>query len=68
MPRHFVAKHAPRYEVVTLEPPIPLLSAPVLTVAPQVALRDGGLAWLLAAIEAAARAAKTERRKQRRQD
>jgi DNA-binding transcriptional LysR family regulator len=66
MPRHFVAKHAPRFKVVTLQPPIPLLSAPVLAVAPQVATRDRGLAWFLDAIEAAARLAKTERRKQPR--
>ena len=62
MPRHFVGKHAARYKVVTLEPPVPLLSAPILAVAPQVATRDGGLAWFLGVLEAAARAAKTERR------
>ena len=66
MPRHFVAKHAPRHKVVTLEPPIPLLSAPILAVVPQVAIRDGGLAWFLGVLESAARGAKTERRTKRR--
>jgi DNA-binding transcriptional LysR family regulator len=62
MPRHFVAKHAPRYRVAVLEPPIPLLSAPIFAVAPQVAIRDSGLAWFLDAIERAARAATPPRR------
>jgi DNA-binding transcriptional LysR family regulator len=58
LPRHFAAKHAARYKVVSFEPPIPLMSSPILAVAPQVATRDAGLAWLLGAIEAAARAAR----------
>ncbi len=63
LPRHFVAKHAGRYPVVSFEPPMPLMSSPILAVAPQVATRDGGLLWLLGAIEAAAREAREGRRK-----
>ena len=63
LPRHFVAKHASRYKVVSFEPPMPLMSSPILAVAPQVAMRDGGLAWLLDSLEAAARVAKVARRK-----
>ena len=61
LPRHFVAKHASRYPVVVMEPPVPLMSAPVLAVAPAVATRDSGLAWLLGALERAAASAKTRR-------
>jgi DNA-binding transcriptional LysR family regulator len=63
LPRHFVAKHAGRYDVVSFEPPMPLLSSPILAVAPQVATRDGGLAWLLDALTSAAPVAKDLRRK-----
>jgi DNA-binding transcriptional LysR family regulator len=66
LPRQFVAKHAARYKVVCFEPPIPLLSAPILAVAPQVATRDAGLAWLLDALDASARAENMERRRRRR--
>lgn len=67
MPRHFVAKHAPRYKVAVLEPPVPLLSAPIFAVAPHVAIRDSGLAWFLDAIERAARAVTLPRRMRPRQ-
>ena len=53
MPRHFVAACAARYRVVVTEPPIPLSSSAVLAVAPQVATMDGGLSWLLGALERA---------------
>jgi DNA-binding transcriptional LysR family regulator len=62
LPRHFAAKHASRYGVSIIEPPIPLMSAPVLAVVPTVAMRDGGLAWLLDALERAAQSAKTRRK------
>lgn len=64
LPRHFVAKHAGRYRVQTFEPPMPLMSSPIQAVAPQVALRDGGLQWLLDALTAAASAARELRAKQ----
>jgi DNA-binding transcriptional LysR family regulator len=61
LPRHFVARHGARYRVVSSEPPFPFLSAPLKAVAPAVATRDAGLAWLLEAIERAARHAKMPR-------
>jgi DNA-binding transcriptional LysR family regulator len=61
LPRHFVAKHASRYEVVSVEPPISLLSSPIVAVAPQVATRDGGLAWLMEELVKAAQSLKVKR-------
>ena len=58
LPRHFVAKHASRYPVVGFEPPMPLMSSPILALAPQVATRDGGLLWLLDALETSGKAAR----------
>jgi DNA-binding transcriptional LysR family regulator len=58
LPRHFVAKHAPRYKIVSFEPPMPLMSSPIMAVAPQVATRDGGLLWLLDSLEIAGKAAR----------
>lgn len=66
LPRHFVAKHAGRYDVVSFEPPLPLMASPIVAVAPQVAMRDGGLAWLLNALVLAAGNAKVERRARKR--
>jgi len=56
MPRRFAARYAARYRVVVAEPPIPLMNAPVLAIAPQVATMDGGLTWLLGVLERAGRA------------
>jgi DNA-binding transcriptional LysR family regulator len=56
LPRHFVAKHAPRYKIVSFEPPMPLMSSPIMAVTPQVATRDGGLLWLLDSLEIAGKA------------
>ena len=55
MPRRFVTRYAARYKVVVAEPPIPLSSSPVLAIAPQVATMDGGLTWLLEALERSAK-------------
>lgn len=60
LPRHFVAKHGGRYDVVSIEPPIPLLASPIAAVAPQVATRDGGLAWLMGELEKSARSLKVK--------
>lgn len=57
MPRHFVAKHAPNYKVATFEPPLELMSSPILAVAPQVATRDSGLLWLLDLLQQAGKTA-----------
>jgi len=56
IPRRFAARYAARYRVVVAEPPIPLMNAPVLAIAPQVATMDGGLTWLLGVLERAGRA------------
>ena len=61
LPRHFVLKHAKRYDVTVDEMPFPALAAPLVVVAPQAALRDAGLVWLLDAIEKAAKRAKMVR-------
>jgi DNA-binding transcriptional LysR family regulator len=61
LPRQFVAKHATPYNLVVSEPPFPFLSAPLRVVAPQAALRDAGLVWLLDVIEGAAKHAKMAR-------
>jgi len=70
LPRQFVAKHGARYKVVTSEPPFPFLSSALRALAPHAAMSDEGLAWLLDAIEKAARVArsgapKTSRKKPR---
>jgi DNA-binding transcriptional LysR family regulator len=58
LPRQFVAKQGARYKVVTSEPPFPFLSSPIRLIAPQAGVSDRGLAWLLDAIERAARTAR----------
>jgi DNA-binding transcriptional LysR family regulator len=58
LPRHFVARHSARYKVVSFEPPLPLMSSPIVAIAPQVATRDGGLLWLLESLESAGKAAR----------
>ena len=68
LPRQFVAKHGARYKIVTSEPPFPFLSSALRAVAPQAAMSDDGLAWLLQAIERTAkvvgsRTAPTHRRR-----
>lgn len=61
VPRHFAAKHAKHYDVVVSELPFPALSAPLVAIAPQAAMRDAGLVWLLEAIERSAKHAKMTR-------
>ena len=56
LPRRFALLHASRYKVSIMEPPFQVLSAPLRAVAPEVATRDAGLAWLLAQLEKAAKA------------
>lgn len=51
LPRRFVAKHAARFGVVALEPPLPLPRTRLNAVAPKVAMMDAGLAWLLDLLE-----------------
>jgi DNA-binding transcriptional LysR family regulator len=57
LPRTFASRHARRYQVEITEPPIPLMASPIRAIAPQAALADAGLAWLLDMLAAAAKAA-----------
>ncbi|MEQ1950823.1 LysR family transcriptional regulator [Mesorhizobium sp. CN2-181] len=47
LPRRFVDMHGARFGVVAIEPPLPLGTFTLNIVTPQVALRDGGVAWLV---------------------
>jgi DNA-binding transcriptional LysR family regulator len=47
LPRQFVAMHAARFAVVARDPPLPLTRFRLNAVAPQVAMMDAGLAWLI---------------------
>jgi DNA-binding transcriptional LysR family regulator len=55
VPRRFALLHAARYKLNVVEPPFPMLSSPLRAVVPGVAMRDGGLAWLLAQLETVAK-------------
>jgi DNA-binding transcriptional LysR family regulator len=57
LPRQFALRNAPRYPVNISEPPFPFLSSPLRAVVPEVATRDGGIAWLLEVLEKSAKAA-----------
>lgn len=46
LPRRFAAMHAPRFEVVSVEAPLPLGRFALNAVAPKSAMMDVGLAWL----------------------
>lgn len=46
MPRRFVAMHAARFGVVSLEPPLPLTRFRLNAVAPTAAMMDAGLTWI----------------------
>lgn len=54
LPRRFAQMHARTFGVEVREAPVPLESFQLHAVAPQVALMDAGLAWLLGEISAAA--------------
>jgi DNA-binding transcriptional LysR family regulator len=47
LPRHFAARHGPRFGIVVLEAPLPLPRFDLSLVLPQVALSDAGIAWLV---------------------
>jgi DNA-binding transcriptional LysR family regulator len=57
LPRQFALRNAPRYPVGISEPPFPFLSSPLRAVVPEVATRDGGIAWLLELLGKSAKAA-----------
>lgn len=58
LPRSFVTMHGPRFGVVVREPELKLPHFKLTLVAPAVALKDAGLEWLVAEIEAAAESRK----------
>ena len=45
LPRRFAAMHAPRFDVVTVEAPLPLGRFRLNAIAPKAAMMDAGLAW-----------------------
>ena len=45
LPRRFAAMHAPRFDVVTVEAPLPLGRFRLTAIAPKAAMMDAGLAW-----------------------
>ncbi len=53
LPRRFVAKHADRFEVISLPMPMPLSTSHIHAIAPRTALADGGMSWLFGLLEAA---------------
>jgi DNA-binding transcriptional LysR family regulator len=55
MPRSFVARHAARFRVVGSEWPETLGADAMRAIVPEAALKDDGIAWLLAAVQAAAK-------------
>lgn len=57
VPASLAAAHAKRFDLVAAPLPIPLGRDPICAVVPQVALADGGVAWLVGELEHAARAA-----------
>ena len=50
-PRTFVARHAARFGVVAVEPPLPLPRFQLNAVTPAAAMLDGGVAWLLGVLQ-----------------
>ncbi|RWH82891.1 MAG: LysR family transcriptional regulator [Mesorhizobium sp.] len=46
LPKRFVAMHAARFGVVSLEAPLPLTTFQLNAVAPRAAMMDAGLAWI----------------------
>lgn len=53
VPRVFMADHARRFDLCTVEMPLPMPSAEYHTVLPKAGLADAGLVWLLDTIEQA---------------
>lgn len=63
LPRRFVAMHAARFGLVSVDPPALLGRFNLNIVAPAVAMKDEGLAWLVSQLGQAGSAAITARRK-----
>jgi DNA-binding transcriptional LysR family regulator len=63
LPRRFLAMHRRRFDVVGLEPPLPLPRFRLNAVAPKVAMMDAGLKWLFDLLTEAKPAAKATRQR-----
>lgn len=63
VPRRFARMHAGKFGIEVREAPVPLESFQLHAIAPQVALMDAGLAWLLDEISACAPGKPVARRK-----
>jgi DNA-binding transcriptional LysR family regulator len=61
LPRSFVAMHGARFGIIAVEPEIKLPHFKLTLVAPTVALKDAGIAWLSAELERAAKARRSRR-------
>jgi DNA-binding transcriptional LysR family regulator len=55
LPRRFAAMHARQFGVVTVDAPVSLSQFQLNVVAPQVAMMDGGVAWLITLVQQACR-------------
>ncbi|MBC8070799.1 MAG: LysR family transcriptional regulator [Deltaproteobacteria bacterium] len=69
LPMSMIEAHAARFAVASTPTPLELPRSPIHAVVPTVALRDAGLAWLLALVEAHAQtpmSVPTQRRSRRR--
>ncbi len=51
VPRRFAQRHARRFGVATVEPPMPFGKGPIMAVSPAAALADAGLAWFFEMLE-----------------
>jgi DNA-binding transcriptional LysR family regulator len=56
LPRHFVALHGRRFNIVSAEPPLKLTRFRLNIVVPKVAMKDAGLAWLVGLLRRAGEA------------
>jgi DNA-binding transcriptional LysR family regulator len=57
VPRSLVATHGARFGLASVEVPVTLARGPLLAIAPEAAMMDAGLAWLLDVVEETAKAA-----------
>ncbi len=65
LPKAFVAMYAPRFGVVSAEPPLPLIRSRIRAIASKAALMDTGIAWLFDRLHDATRSESITRTKQR---
>jgi DNA-binding transcriptional LysR family regulator len=61
LPRHFVALHGRRFNIISAEAPIKLPRFRLSITAPKVAMKDAGLAWLVGRLKQSGQARQTLR-------